>query len=166
MLFLALVKFHCFFKQSTNFPLSVLTAESLSELLILNGISRGSSSHGISTWGYKSASSLWVKITSCFAFTNRSNWSTLRSQRDNYLREFHFWHQIQGSSMPLCCGNESESVYCHNGLPRWFSGKESSCNAQDAGDIGLTSGSGRSPGGRQSNLLQYSCLENPMDRGA
>ena len=33
-------------------------------------------------------------------------------------------------------------------------------------DAGLISGSGRSPGGGHGNPLQYSCLENPMDRGA
>ena len=33
-------------------------------------------------------------------------------------------------------------------------------------DAGLIPGLGRSPGGGQGNLLQYSCLENPMDRGA
>ena len=43
--------------------------------------------------------------------------------------------------------------------------KESACNAGDAEDIGLIPGSGRSPGGGHGNLLQYSCLENPMDRG-
>ena len=32
--------------------------------------------------------------------------------------------------------------------------------------LGLTSGSGRSPGGGSGKPLQYSCLENPMDRGA
>ena len=37
--------------------------------------------------------------------------------------------------------------------------------AGDAGDSGLIPGSGRSPGGRNGNPLQYSCLENPMDRG-
>ena len=42
----------------------------------------------------------------------------------------------------------------------------SPANAGDAGDMGLTPGSGRSPGVRNDNLLQYSCLENPMDRGA
>ena len=42
-------------------------------------------------------------------------------------------------------------------------GKESACNA---GDPGLTLELGRSPEGRNGNLLQYSCLENPMDRGA
>ena len=37
---------------------------------------------------------------------------------------------------------------------------------QDVGDTGLISGSGRSPGGGNGNPLQYSCLKNPMDRGA
>ena len=35
----------------------------------------------------------------------------------------------------------------------------------NAGDPGLIPGSGRSPGGGHGNSLQYSCLENPMDRG-
>ena len=39
-------------------------------------------------------------------------------------------------------------------------------NAGDTGDVGSIPGSGRSPGIRSINLLQYSCLENPMDRGA
>ena len=41
--------------------------------------------------------------------------------------------------------------------------KESTCNIGDPGSI---PGSGRSPGGRNGYPLQYSCLENPMDRGA
>ena len=44
--------------------------------------------------------------------------------------------------------------------------KGSSFNAGEMGDTGLIPGSGRSPGGGQGNPLQYSCLENPMDRGA
>ena len=39
-------------------------------------------------------------------------------------------------------------------------------NAEDTRDMGSIPGSGRSPGERNGNLLQYSCLENPMDRGA
>ena len=39
-------------------------------------------------------------------------------------------------------------------------------NARDIRDVGLIPGSGRSPGEGHGNLLQYSCLENPMDRGA
>ena len=37
-------------------------------------------------------------------------------------------------------------------------------NAGDIGDTSLVSGSGRSPVGRLGNALQYSCLENPIDR--
>ena len=48
------------------------------------------------------------------------------------------------------------------GLPWWLSNKESTCNA---GDVGLISGSGRSPEEGNGNPLQYSYLENPMDRG-
>ena len=36
----------------------------------------------------------------------------------------------------------------------------------NAGDMGLIPGLGRSPGGGHGNPLQYSCLENPMDKGA
>ena len=39
-------------------------------------------------------------------------------------------------------------------------------SAYSAGDLGSIPGSGRSPGEGNSNPLQYSCLENPMDRGA
>ena len=39
-------------------------------------------------------------------------------------------------------------------------------NAGDIRDMGLIPGSGRFPGGGHFNPLQYSCLENPMDRGA
>ena len=52
------------------------------------------------------------------------------------------------------------------GLPQWLSGKESACNAGTAGDVGWIPGLGRSPGGGHGDPLQYSCLENPMDRGA
>ena len=38
-------------------------------------------------------------------------------------------------------------------------------NAEDVRDVGSIPGSGRSPGGGYDNPLQYSCLENPMDRG-
>ena len=52
------------------------------------------------------------------------------------------------------------------GLPRWPSGKESSYSAGDVGDAGSASGWARSPGEGNDNLPQYSCLGNPMDRGA
>ena len=59
---------------------------------------------------------------------------------------------------------------CHSTFkPVWMStpggsdGKESACNV---GDWDLIPGSGRSPGGGNGNPVQYSCLENPTDRGA
>ena len=44
--------------------------------------------------------------------------------------------------------------------------KNPPASAGDIEDMGLISGLGRSPGGGHGNTLQYSCLENPMDRGA
>ena len=44
--------------------------------------------------------------------------------------------------------------------------KKLPADAGDTGDAGLIPGSGRSPGGGHGNPLQYSCMENPMDRGA
>ena len=44
--------------------------------------------------------------------------------------------------------------------------KNQPANAGDLRDACLIPDSGRSPGGRHGNPLQYSCLENPMDRGA
>ena len=49
------------------------------------------------------------------------------------------------------------------GLPWWFSGKESACSA---GDMDSIPGSERAPGEDNGNPLQYSCLGNPVDRGA
>ena len=51
--------------------------------------------------------------------------------------------------------------YCD--FPSASYSEESACNAEDLGSI---PGSGRSPGGGLGNPLQYSCLENSMDRGA
>ena len=59
--------------------------------------------------------------------------------------------------------------FCWNPLrvhyKRWLGGKEFACHARDAGDTGSSPGSGRSPGVGNGNPLQYSCLENCMDRG-
>ena len=52
------------------------------------------------------------------------------------------------------------------GFPHGSDSKESACNAEDAGDMGWIPGLGRSLGVGNGNSLQYSCLENPMDRGA
>ena len=53
-----------------------------------------------------------------------------------------------------------------SGLPRWLNSKEFTYQAGDTGNKGSIPGLGRSPAERNGNPLQYSCLENPMDRGA
>ena len=50
----------------------------------------------------------------------------------------------------------------YTGFPGGSAGRESTYNSGDPGSI---AGSGRSPGEGNGNPLQYSCLENPMDRG-
>ena len=54
----------------------------------------------------------------------------------------------------------------NKGFPGGAVLKNPLANAGDTGDAGLTPGSGRSPGVGNSNPLQYSCLENSMDRAA
>ena len=62
-------------------------------------------------------------------------------------------------------GNFNRYLVTHHsqGFPGGSDGKES---AYKAGDLGSIPGLGRSPGGGHGNPLQYSSLENPMDRGA
>ena len=57
---------------------------------------------------------------------------------------------------------KTPDLSCRRGFPGGSDGKESTCNA---GDLGLILGWGRFPGEGKGNPLQYSCLENPMDRG-
>ena len=54
-------------------------------------------------------------------------------------------------------------IWSFMSFPGCSEGKESACNV---GDLGSIPGSGRSPGGGNGNPLQYSCLENSVDRGA
>ena len=63
-------------------------------------------------------------------------------------------------------GAFSSKYILYRRLPLWLGGRESTCNAGATGDTGSIPGSGRSPGGGNGNPLRYSCLENPMDRGA
>ena len=54
-------------------------------------------------------------------------------------------------------------------LPVWLDfsdGSDGKASAYNAGDLGSIPGLERSPGEENGNPLQYSCLENPMDRGA
>ena len=64
--------------------------------------------------------------------------------------------RISSRSVKFC-------FYRHPKPPRWLSGKEPACQFKNEGSV---LGLGRSPGEGNGNPLQYSCLENPMDRGA
>ena len=56
--------------------------------------------------------------------------------------------------------------YTSMGFPGDLVVKNMPGNTGDERGVGLTSELGRSPGGGNGNPLQYSCLENPVDRGA
>ena len=75
------------------------------------------------------------------------------------------WPLLGGTT--LCCSgplfSESPEVLGTRGFPGGSDRKES---AYGVGDTGSIPGLGRSPGEGNGNPLQYSCLENPMDRGA
>ena len=60
---------------------------------------------------------------------------------------------------------KKRNLFCSTGLPQWLRGKESA-KAGDTLDAGLIPGLRRAPGRGHGNPLRYSCLENPMDRGA
>ena len=60
-------------------------------------------------------------------------------------------------------GHKSNLNYNIRGFPGGSDSKESACQAED---LGLIPGFGKSPGEGNDYPLPYSCLENPMDRGA
>ena len=68
----------------------------------------------------------------------------------------------RGVSWPVA-NNFSDPLRFLSGLSGVSDGKESACNT---GDLSLTPGLGRSPEGGNGYPLQYSCLENSMDRGS
>ena len=81
------------------------------------------------------------------------------------LRELVMGREAWRAAVPGAAQSRTRLSDCPEGLPRWLSGRESACQCRAPGDEGLIPGSGKSPRGRNANLLQYSCLENSMDRG-
>ena len=81
-----------------------------------------------------------------------------------YSLGFHSYHTADNQKLIENIHHlKSPSASRAPGLPQWLSGKESAC---DAGNMGSIPGLGRSPGEGNGNALRYSCLGNPMDRGA
>ena len=121
---------------------------------------------------FSSRGSSWPRDQTCVSYIfciarcgkpNGTVWNRLKNKRGRFIEKTGE-NQTQTRYVIRCL------YFSHNisvfGLPWWLSSKESACNAEDTGDKGFIPGSGRSPGGENGNPFQYSCLENPMDRGA
>ena len=91
---------------------------------------------------------LWLSSTPC-----------LENPRDGGA----WWAAVYGVAQSRTRLKRLSSSSSSKGFARSSAGKKSACNA---GDLGLISGLGRSPREANSYPLQYSCLENSMDRGA
>ena len=72
--------------------------------------------------------------------------------------------EVRDADIFLVCTRQPPRA--KNDLTQMTSGKESTCNAGDAEDMGSMPGSGRSSGGGHANPLQYSYLESSTDKGA
>ena len=110
----------------------------------------------------------WVTSLSLLSFMHwRRKWQPTpvflpgESQGQGSLVGCHLWGRTQSDTTEATQQQQQQQVVI--GLPWQISGKESACNA---GGLGSIPGLGRSPGGGHGTLLQYSCLENPMDRRA
>ena len=91
-------------------------------------------------------------------FCNSCVWAYL-------LWEFNFLGVPRHSCLPVKHFRINPQVHGSQGFPGGTSGKEPACQCRRHERPGLIPESGRSPGGRHCNPLQYSCLENPVDRG-
>ena len=88
------------------------------------------------------------------------------SQYFSTYRNYNSVESNQNSNENQCTLKKTKADRVVNIPLDGLSGKESACNAGDTGDVGSIPGLGRSLGRGNDNPLQYSCLENPMDRGA
>ena len=84
---------------------------------------------------------------------NPLQWSCLENPRDRGA----WWAAVYGVAQ-----SRTRLKRLSSSSSSWLNGKKSASNA---GNQGLIPGLGRSPREENGNLLQYSCLENPMDRG-
>ena len=119
----------------------------------------------------------WVNFT--FIFNFRKYLAIISSTSFSFSYEILIIHSghwcyltVNGDSavfLPICLCAFQFNLYwpiLQFGLSQGLSGKESSCNAGNAEDVDLIPELARSPGRGHGNPLQYSCLEDPMDRGA
>ena len=105
--------------------------------------------------------SLFVSIVHSLRVSVVTLWVTLSLLSFSYVQISVFHHIWMVSA--ITSSDIYSAPFSILGFRGGSDGKESACNA---GDLGLIPGEGRSPGEGHGNLLQCSCLENPMDRGA
>ena len=93
--------------------------------------------------------------------------SSLNSQRKKELLEtFHFTLRQGFPSVQFSHSVVSDPGLQHDRLPRWHSGKESACQCRRCKRHKFDPWVGKMPWRRAWGPTRYSCLENPMDRGA
>ena len=103
-----------------------------------------------------------IFTTTIISYPLQYSWDSLVAQMvKNLLAMQETPVQFLGRKDPLRRDRIPTLVFMS--LPSGSDGKESTCNA---GDLSSIPALGRSPGGGHGNPLQYSCLENPMDRRA
>ena len=102
----------------------------------------------------------------------------LESGKNITIGEWYQWHieiadtpfNIAPALSSICSPHSLSLIYLSLyrilGFPGSTSGKESACQCRKCNRLGSFSRSGRPPGGGHGNPLKYSCLENPMDKGA
>ena len=147
-------------------------------LEVKDGLEAGKNRHGVETTSDQirsdqSLSCVWLFATPWIAARQAS--LSIANSRSS-LRLTSIESMMLSSHLILChpllllppippsirvFSNESTLLYLSRGCPRWLSGKEPICKA---GDMGLIPGLGRSSEEGNGSPLQYSCLENPMDR--
>ena len=116
-----------------------------------------------SPWGCKELKQLTTEEQQYF-------YHTTFSVKHNFLIFFLFWYRSYFSSRKIINKlvdikpNLNLETVCNilMGFPGVSDGEESACSS---GDLGLIPALGRSPGEGNDKPFQYSCLENPVDRG-
>ena len=111
--------------------------------------------------------------TSTASIEELGEWQLVQNIRKDLIKSYSLFccslssvfKVLLGDALTQIVTSSSYSVdLCSNlGFPDGSTGKESPCNA---GDLGLIPGLGRTSGEGNANPLQYSCLENSIDRGA
>ena len=112
----------------------------------------------------RNQSSLYLPLFACERIPKPDTPETYCELQSGLYTNTPFWLP-QGSSGQ----HEEQSLgytNYHRELPWWCSGKEPTCQCRRHKRLRFNPGSGSPPRGGNGNSFQYSCLENPMDKGA